>query len=208
MKRSKSFVWERGQVRDGWRPVDSPNFDPGGPVHVAHDTLEHFNGDESFESELMAFGSTLFGRASTGGEKDAEDQIGSSVSDLVSFLREQEFDVKPAAARWNKPIDGFAEEKIERLISEARTEFIRRGWFIIYPVSKFERTLEQCRPWIRLGYRVAARRFGGDHALLDELFRKIFDGTIMDFKNKVPEVGEKLTVSFDTESRTVSLERS
>lgn len=205
MIHSRSFVWAaRPNGVEGWRPADAPHFDPGFPVHVAHDTLEHFNGDEAFENELLAFGSTLFGRMYM--DRHAT-QVRSSADDLATFLIDQDMRVKPPAARWMKPLD---DERAERLLARmtdlAFTMLVFKTAFQVSP-RKISATLDRCRGWIRLGYRIANRRWKGSHKLADHLFENVYDKVSMDHDLEPPHLGERLTVTVNTDSHRVQLQR-
>ena len=201
MKHARSFRWAskhynengRDYTREGWLPEGAPNFDPGIPVHVAHDTLEHFNGSEAFHRELMAFGSILYGRAYT---DPTGEMIEVASDDLSGFLEAQNFGVKHAMTRWDRPLkDPKAERMVRQLVDQA---YIKLAMFKGVPPKLAKQATAQCAPWIRLGYRLADRRWKGDHEALDSMFVEVFNKVAFDHNIRHPHVGDRLTVDIDT----------
>lgn len=202
MKLSRSFVWTPRGNHGGWKPVDAPTFDPGLPVHVAHDTLEHFTSDEAFHNELMAFGSILYGRAYT---DPSGEMMRVAADDLSGFLLAQDFKVKHAVTRWDRPLkDVRAEKLVNEMLTFAYMKLLLEHGV---PSPTAQSALKQSAPWIRLGYRLAERRWKGDHAALDKMFVDVFNRVADDHDRNVPHVGEHLTVTVDTEAHKVKLQR-
>lgn len=193
MQHARSFTWAVKDGREGWLPDGAPNFDPGVPVHVAHDTLEHFNGSESFKNELLAFGSIIFGRAymDTTGQ-----MIEVASNDLSGFLVNQKLEVEKAVTRWDRKLDDpYAESLVGHL---AQLTYMKLIMHYGVPPQLAARTVEKCLPWVRLGYRLADRRWKGDHHMLDSLFERVFHRVIHDHDAHFPHVGDHLTVKIDT----------
>lgn len=203
--RTKSFVWDA--KADGWKPETQPTFTAGPGFLVAHDVLEHFNDDPAFKNELLAFGSTLYGRF-----HDDNIMIDVSSDDLSSFLIDEHFEIDVPSQRWNKPLaDPVAEQQLKAFIrrtgAKAVLKSVLSGSYA--PSHKIQEAVERCEVWIRLGYRIAARRFikRGPYAVR-RLFGLIADAVNDDHDEYAPKAGDRLTIELNTETLDFSLQRS
>lgn len=211
MIRSKTFVWTYGgDYNDGgWKPEGMPNFYAGGPVIVAHDTVEHFNDNPAFHYELLAFGATVYARMH---EDDTEGQVDVSADDLIGFLKKEDLKVRSPNQRWDKPLaDAEDERRLRTMMDQTRSRLMFHYDFM-YGRQKSDQAAEAVKRsevWIRLGYRIAARKYKKHGpAKFFGLFKQIFDATYNDFDYRVPEPGERLTVSFDTDTLQYKFLRS
>lgn len=203
MKRSRSFTW----VNNGWRPVDAPQFNAGDGLLTAHDTLEHFTNDTSFEAELLAFGATLFSRM-------AHDHrmVDVSSTDLAMFLRDEHGQVKAPNPRWNKPLpDADAEKRLRAFIALATVKLMVFGTHQLLDFSpkQLALALDRIETWVRLGWRLAARRYRGHTPReVELLFANLMQAINQDHEEHPPRQGDRLTLSFDPQSLQFALERS
>lgn len=227
---SRSFVWAHSDTRgdDGWLPKGAPDFDPGYPVHVAHDTLEHISCSEDFKFELMAFGATLFGR----GFEGPSEQVESSSSDLGGFLlaemkkrptmEEGLTFIEPVAEEWRgKALDDLDGERlIERVLAGAKREInfrlsinlmttrTERYASVLHEVMERAPALvESCRDWMRMGWRLNVRRWHGDRALANDMFKRVYNISVDGYNERTPVYGEEMTISVDIPSNTINLTR-
>lgn len=180
----------------GWRPKHMPGFDPVDALTTVHDCFEHFPKTEvgGIQDELLAQGAMLWLRLEGGyfGE------FGSSNFDLDSMLKRQ---VPPAwgmlyatalARRMAKqdapmldesvkPLPTRTEGVLMRIIATADDLIGKTGIWGSFEGRLCNLDLSQIRmlrevvmnsaPWIRLGYRLAAKRYEGlDKRRLVRLF--------------------------------------
>lgn len=198
--RTKTFVWSnKSNRREGWKPEAQPDFDPGSPVVVAHDVMEHFNDSEDFKHELQAFGSILYGRGF-----HSNTMAITAAMDLAGFLLQQKEKVAechhPLA---RKPLPTEDEERLNLVIERAY-----RNFFILsiterasgVEVENAQASLRSAKGWIRLGWRVAERRFRNVarskvNKVFENMVSSVIDETNYDYDK--PKDGERLVVQFD-----------
>lgn len=194
--RTRTFVYAKNaQGRDGWRPEDNPEFDPGDGFLVAHDTTEHLSNDPTFRSELIALGVTQYGRGYRGFSM-AE----TSAGDLAGFLHEQEFKVPKAAKRWYKKLHGKDEVYVQTLLAQAYFELSVASVFggVKADDAQIKRSLRQSAPWIRLGFRLAQRVYR--HVQRKDIvgaFESLMKAVNADHFSHPAKLGERLRVDYD-----------
>jgi hypothetical protein len=211
--RSRTFDWTVTKAIDGWKPNCCPNFDPGLAHVVAHDVLEHLDDRSAFDGELRAFGVTLYGRF----YGNPENMYEASASDLDVFLAMQNYKVpKPPHGLANKPLDAGAERMLSALLSDTEINAANTAPMhktgeqrtLVTNVEKFRSVKEDVRGWIRIGYRVAARRYKKlGHIGLDTLFGKLVDAVIKDARRDFPKPGDTLKIDVDLKTFKFTLKR-
>ena len=175
----KTFVFELAEHPEygsnGWRMVGT-NMDPLGGMGVAHDCLEHFGEDNvTVTSELKALGASLFTRAdyfSAKGKFETNPgvHIAADVPMILQAIRNGDHITKPPATR---PIP--CEDCIDKMFSEVRKNW-RDECEDIMCRNDMARQFPAIRSWLRVGYRMATRRYRG-HSQWDvtNLFMSIED---------------------------------
>jgi hypothetical protein len=205
MLRKKSFIWsmERG---GGWKPEDQPEFNAGGPVIVAHDTIEHLNSSTKFEHELIAFGSILYGRAYL--DRGMVDVMS---DDLTKFLLEQDMKVAKPRDRWSKPLhDMHAEGALQAVLLTVKLQLMLSVMTgrIDSADAVYDTLDHRVAPWMRLGFLLNERRYKGHtHEQVYAAFKHVFDETIDDHEAELPQIGDRLVVTFNTKTLRTHVER-
>lgn len=225
VKRIREFEFRRrtldGPKGYGWVPVGAEAFDAGVPAVVAHDVLEHLAYNEDFKGELLAFGTTLFGRVIGRMAEDSRGsriQIEASGSDLSAFLAQQKYVVpEPRPFAQKLRLGAMAETALLTITEEARHQTClpqsscsdpecaacRTQNDHISP-GQFEEQNEKVLAWMRLGYKMAERFYGKPERLF-RLFTTLCDAIAEDHDDRLPKNGEKLRVEVDTERMAIKL---
>jgi hypothetical protein len=187
-------VWSHGlreNWSDGWLPVNTPGFDPGGPHHVAHDVIDHITNSVKFKAELMAFGVTLYSRCQS---IDSFGQSEHSAGDLAAFYRQQTGPIEKPLARWYKlRLDANAERRINKFMESVRYKL---------PYTANKETLGRIEVFVRLGYKMAQRRYGTTRGVeLADFWQELRNKIARNHDARPPpQIGDKLTVTFDTKT--------
>jgi hypothetical protein len=209
---TRTFDWDN-RLRNGWRPIECPDFSAGNGFMVAHDTLEHFNRNEKFEGELLAFGTTMWSRMSKF-SLDQEKQIDSSGSDLSEFLADQKYMVREPSPYMKKLLLPIEQEVLlERFIEKAsyysgEPDFTRVIFSkTLESVEKFNMALPKIMPWIRLGFKMAQRKYKDPETFL-KMFVTVQRAVNNNHDLYLPILGDELKVSVDFTTLICTLEHS
>lgn len=210
--RTRTFDWTVTRRADGWKPDCCPNFDPGLPHVVAHDVIEHLDDRSSFDGELRAFGVTMFGRMTV----HPDGMYEASGSDLSSFLAMQDYKVKaPPKSLASRKLSHGAEHMLDNFMEEAEAQTARKAVWDGYKnpgakpnVQRFLEVQEAVRGWVRIGYRVAARRFKkfGPHGV-DKLYGDLTKAIERDYQRTPAKPGDTLTISVNLDTFDIKLHR-
>lgn len=220
--RGRSSIFSDGPKDYGWVPVGaSEAFQAGGPTIVAHDVLEHLAYNEDFKGELLAFGTTLFGRVIGRMAEDGRAsriQMDASGRDLAQFLAQQKYvvpDPHPFAQKLQ--IGAMAETALSVVMHEAERETQKPQAVCGDPTctacttqaayispEQFEAQREKVLTWIRLGYKMAERFYGKPERLY-RLFVTLAEAVGNDHDERRPKNGEKLRVEVDTNRMAIHL---
>lgn len=206
--RTKSFIWD--DEREGWKPESSPQFDAGGGFLVAHDTMEHFNDSSDFEHELLAFGSIVYGRM-----YHSNNIINVASSDLANFLFEQKFQVKECNKHWDRPLSKDDEISLNAFIklTKEKIEYVRSSSKFLYGTTHYsseliETAVKNAVIWIRLGWRIADRRFSQhERDDVQDAYLSIMFEVNKDHDKNPPKKGDRLIVHFHPYTLKFELER-
>lgn len=207
---TRKFVWEEKEQERGWKPVDAPDFGPGGPTVVAHDTLEHFTSSENFKDELLAFCAIIYGRAF---REESDYEQHALPHDLGRFLIEQDFNV-PKSKKPNRSLPARQEKMLERMKEEVllgyeatnvlSAIFHRDGM----DIERATKALDRCLPWIRRGYRLAERlNRGHTRAEFKQYVDRLRIAIFEDHDKNPPEEGDTLTIHADKKNLEFQLIR-
>lgn len=161
----REFSWVTGHevYGNGWRPTECPDFDPVLTFGVAHDAMEHFKLDGTIEEEARAFGAILWGRHFGGwwhrSNSFRTDFCDVMHDDLAKFVAESGSVQLPPPTRPLK--NGEAEEQLIRCVCRARPA-LHDDWAPVfgYDTERADIDLASYLGWMRIGYRMAQRRWG------------------------------------------------
>jgi hypothetical protein len=207
--RTKTFDWD--DVKHGWRPASSPNFDAGGGFLATHDVMEHFTDDDDFEHELLAFGSIVYGRM-----HEVPGTIRAASSDLSNFLRKQKMLVKPCNPRWAKALPEEDERNLQNMLQRTRERLVCNDIFqqILgaasgeYPTAQIFEAIDNAAVWIRLGWHIAAYRFRGhSREEVVETFVDMEQSINIDHDLHRPRKGDRLVVHFEPHALRFDIHR-
>jgi hypothetical protein len=210
---NRTFNWNTDH--EGWKPSECPDFDAGSGFMVAHDTLEHFNRNEKFEGELLAFGTTMWSRMSNFGAHQ-EKQIESSGSDLSEFLSDQKYKIREPSPYMNRlRLSDEAEDLLEKFMDKTRyfsvnpdmMRFIFSNMAGRPSVDKFDDVRFKITPWIRLGFKMAQRRYKDPNNFL-KLFVTTQKAVNDQHDQYMPAKGDTLKVIIDFTALSCVLEQS
>jgi hypothetical protein len=213
MQLIREFIWEKNQTTHGygWRPVSMPQFDAGGPLHVAHDVLEHESySDGSLEEEMRALGATIFLRGEGGWYRhisDNSEQVNfakSSALDTASFIfsdkrplpaPESVPEVPTRATMFLRTTKRWAENNWDSVKNMVRQD---AGW----SAAELAQRLEAALAWAKIGYTHAATRYAGltKHDRLN-MFKAVEDAVSRTQYLAGP--GDTMTLIVDTETKSV-----
>lgn len=148
----RDFVWTEGDYGEGWRVDRLPSYDPVRGFGVAHDSLEHVRLDGTIEDEAMAFGCILWGRGLGGYWKSST--FGRAMADdCMEFLAERVYVESRIEPRLGAEEERHIEELCHHTLSRSR-------WpGAVYDHEKIELMLAPFCAWLRLGFRVAEKRW-------------------------------------------------
>lgn len=215
--RVRQFEWASqtcpcgcGKIKHGWRPAGTPdNFYVGPGFMVAHDVIEHVGNGTDWKSELVAFGSTLFGRA------PADHQMYEHVAnDFLGFASEHDWDIPEANERWDEPLPGDGEKHLNAFMHAIVGEYLNAAMFKALtgdsPIkttndTKFWQVLERAEVWFRLGWRVSNRLFKTQGVEVYHLFERLRKAVDANIEQVAHKDGDKLTIRLDRANRTFSL---
>lgn len=159
----KDFKWETDDDSglSGWKMGSMPStFQPFMGYGLAHDVLEHFNYDGSIESELMAFGTMLWGRGQGDWWHDngAENRefYQNVPSDLAEFIAQQ--GSVPACV--SRPLSEDVEWQLRLLPERIRDSLEDYAETFGYNMDRAVHDIPDSLDWIRRGFRMAKRRWG------------------------------------------------
>jgi hypothetical protein len=213
---TRTFDWDT-KGKDGWKPSECPDFDAGNGFMVAHDTLEHFNRDEKFESELLAFGTTMWSRMSSHRGEGQQKQINSSGSDLANFVSDQKYQIPDPSPYAKKLLLADNEEALLKKFMDKAVYYSDNnngdvldlifGHKKATSVEKFEVVKGKIMPWIRLGFKMAKRRFKDPDMFL-KMFVTVQRSVNNEHDNNESMSGDKLKVTADFTKLTCTLEHS
>lgn len=214
--RQRNFVWSLGGkgTGPGWIPENAPNgWYPGNGFLASHDLIEHLSNKGDWEHELRATGVSAY---DVGGVDHRD--LKSITEDVVSFAaRDHHFRVKPAPARWLKPLPDAADEaRVQELIAEIARQ-TREGMARAArehadvpkeAVANAPTFAERATPWIRLGYAGAVRVYGkGEGDATGRLMGRVRDAINSDHDKSIPLKGDRMELAVDTRAKTFTLKR-
>jgi hypothetical protein len=185
---------------NGWRLESQPGFDPLGGMAVAHDIIEHFpDGDESPADEFQALGASLFIRdASFYRNYNPATNIASEFPMIIGHVIHQGMPLKapPRTQRLGCP---EAERDIQETMNEGlclmESEFHDEDRALARNAAK------KAMGWLRIGYRRAEKRFGGNLTNVRRAFRKIQEEA--DKLLEHAQVDDKLIIDVNLKTGTV-----
>jgi hypothetical protein len=169
-----TFVRELNKFNSqpGWRPLEIPDFDPIGANMVLHDLTEHIPGAPALpEEEFKAIGAALYMRHEglyfqmIGQRTDAA--LGAAFGMLYFHALPAKRETRPCplVEEAQKPLDETATEMTAIATVLAGRNFCSSHVSTYFPLSaktaEVEASLKHALGWIRVGYRLAEKRFAG-----------------------------------------------
>jgi hypothetical protein len=170
----------------GWRPKAIPSFDPVDALTTVHDIFEHFPKTQvsGIADELLAQGAMLWLRLEGGyfGEFnnhnfDLESMLTKQVPGAWGMLfataiaRRMELEKAPVMGESAEPLPLRTEGVLNHIITRADSLIGKTGiWgsfesrlanLDLAQRTMLQRSVLGAAPWIRLGYRLAAKRYEG-----------------------------------------------
>lgn len=176
MRLTRTFIVEKHEEYGmlGLRPKDCPSFDPLTGMAVAHDMMEHPPGDTGEVSEeLMAFGASIITRYLGGywnmQRGPVEENWDADVSNILLYVDSKGRELQAPEGR--KGTVRLDDEALEGIVQRA-------GLLMSKPDEDNGRDrglgdAEVITRWLRLGYRLALKRYRGcDVCSLAYLFKE------------------------------------
>lgn len=212
-KREFIYREDRDYGSMGWAPAHQPMFNTSAGLGVAHDTLEHFAGDDqSWEGEFRAFGSILWIRGVGGyfyslphNPNPAYHMSG----DISRFIRDMLWQGKvlkepPRSRALNEDAEAILQEALRLARKDFAYEHRQESPQYRSRMADFRRELLKAEGWIRFGYRKAVRRWRGNDStevawLFDQIEREVN-------RRKHAEEGDKLIVRVSPSKLTYQIE--
>jgi hypothetical protein len=198
----RTFEWREDKEfgGEGWIMKGQPDFNAGTGRMIAHDTLEHFAGRyDGITDEMLAFGSILYGRADGGWFNNTSNSnvAWHMSSDIGMMLRDMQYGDKEIKVA--PPTRPLREDWLEETIQDAMHRAVKQAndeWGENEDPNAFSNSMKEVDrmiAWMRIGYRMARRRWHGcDAWSLSNLFVKIQEE--VDLRYKHGDLGEELHV--------------
>lgn len=193
-----TLVMDDDHGTTGWRMDGMDDFMPVTGFGLAHDALEHFDGQQSMEAECMAFGSMLWGRGQMGWWERSSpeaDYVNQTHGEFAELIMEAG-GVKPCKSPYNT-FDDFCDHTADMMVAKALAcmpETLEYCGYD-YDIANAEQDMKNARTWLILGVNQAEKRWGragGDRYI------NLFD-TIKDIPIPSDDyVGAKLVIRVDT----------
>lgn len=174
--------------------MGQPNADPIGGSGVAHDIMEHFNGDDRFGcvAECQALGAALWLRGDTGNldnkyTGEGYEALANDFPDIIEHHINENMEF-PDFPRVHMDSDMIT--KAARI-----TEYGYSGMIDNDENTSFESYIPRCVGWMMVGYKRAIRRYRGlNNIRLYEVFRSMSSKSAEHLQNS--RMGDILWVNY------------